>query len=86
MGSLEVGKCADLISIRTDFPHLHPLHSITSQLVHSCQGLEVDTVICDGEMLFQNGQFTKLAADEVYEKAAVIRGSLQNFLKENSFR
>jgi 5-methylthioadenosine/S-adenosylhomocysteine deaminase len=86
IGSLEVGKCADLISIRTDFPHLHPLHSITSQLVHSCQGLEVDTVICDGEMLFQNGQFTKLAADEVYEKAAVIRGSLQNFLKENSFR
>ncbi len=85
IGSLEVGKCADLISIRTDFPHLHPLHSVSSQLVHSFQGLEVDTVVCDGEMLLENGNFTRISGDEVYEKAEVFRESLQKLLRENSF-
>ena len=85
IGSLEVGKCADLMSVRMDFPHLKPLHSITSQLVHSCQGFEVDTVICDGEMLLREGQFTTLSEKKVYEKVDLYRQKLRVFSAENEF-
>jgi 5-methylthioadenosine/S-adenosylhomocysteine deaminase len=85
IGSLEVGKCADLISIRTNFPHLHPLHSIPSQLVHSCQGLEVDTVVCDGEILLQKGAFLRLSETDVYEKAEKITQQLRGLRDKNFF-
>ncbi len=80
IGSLEPGKRADLISIRTDYPHLQPLHSVLSQLVYACQGLEVDTVICDGRVLLRQGAFQTLNPGEVLAKAEVIRRSLKEYL------
>ena len=71
VGSIEVGKRADLISLRTDLPHVKPLYSVLSQLVYAYQGLEVDTVVCDGRVLYQNDQFNTLdqrAIDEDIEK------------------
>jgi len=77
IGSIEVGKCADLISVRLDYPHLKPLYSILSQLVYSCQGLEVDTVICDGKVLLDKGVHQTLHSQEIYEEADKIKNKIK---------
>lgn len=87
IGSIEVGKRADIISIRTDHAHLQPLHSVLSQLVYACQGLEVDHVFCEGRTLMRGGRVcastTGLQADVVFEKAERIRERLHSEIGSN---
>ena len=80
IGSLEVGKRADLIALRTDFPHVTPMHSVLSHLVYSYQGLEVDRVICDGKLLFNEGQFMTLKPLEIYTNAQLYRDQLKSLI------
>jgi 5-methylthioadenosine/S-adenosylhomocysteine deaminase len=83
IGSLEVGKRADLIALRTDFPHVQPLNSVLSQLVYAYQGLEVDTVIVDGKPLLREGQFQTLDEKDVYARADRVREQLRDYLRDN---
>lgn len=69
IGSLEVGKKADLIMIDLKQPHLTPRHNIRSHLVYSAHGADVDTVIVDGEILYKDRQFTRVDLDEVLLQA-----------------
>ena len=84
IGSLEVGKRADLICLRTDLPHVKPLYSILSQLVYAYQGMEVDTVMCDGKVLLDQGKFTTLNEKEIFHKADLIQSKLKMQLHEFS--
>ncbi|TET91656.1 MAG: amidohydrolase [Methanomassiliicoccales archaeon] len=54
-GVIEVGKLADLMLIDTRLPSFHPSHDLISNVVYSANGSCVDTVICDGEILMQEG-------------------------------
>ena len=85
-GSIEPGKKADVIGIRTDYPHMQPLNSVLSQLVYSCQGLEVDTVIGDGRLLLRNGKFQTLDEAAVFQKADLIRSVLKDYLAQHQIR
>ena len=51
IGSLETGKCADLIIVERDRPHLAPGPDAYSTLVYSGRGTDVRTTIVDGEIL-----------------------------------
>jgi 5-methylthioadenosine/S-adenosylhomocysteine deaminase len=51
IGSLEPGKCADLIVVERDRPHLVPGPDAYSTLVYSGRGTDVRTTIVDGEVL-----------------------------------
>jgi len=77
VGSIEVGKCADLISVRIDDPHVQPLHSVLSQLVYAYQGLEVDTVICDGKILLEKGIHRSLEPGPIYQDVEKIRQQIR---------
>ena len=61
IGSIEEGKCADLVCVDLNFPHLQPVHDLVSQLVYAANGLEVDTVVCHGQVLLKDKQFAKPA-------------------------
>ncbi|MBO1077268.1 amidohydrolase family protein (plasmid) [Roseomonas marmotae] len=61
-GTLEAGKRADLIMIRTDRPHLVPLMRVASSFVHQDQGADVQSVMFDGEWIMRNSLV--LAMDE----------------------
>jgi len=67
IGSLEVGKKADLILIDLSKPHLKPLHSIYASIVYSARGSDVDTVIVDGKILMENRQVKTLHEQTVME-------------------
>ncbi|MFP3985900.1 MAG: amidohydrolase family protein [Candidatus Bathyarchaeia archaeon] len=69
IGSLEVGKRADIILVDLKRPNLTPLHDVFANLVYSCRGCDVDTVIVDGEIVMQNRKVKTLDEEEVMEKA-----------------
>jgi 5-methylthioadenosine/S-adenosylhomocysteine deaminase len=61
IGSLEVGKKADLIAVRTDTPRMTPLFgdehfNLHHNLVHAVRGDDVDLVMVDGDVLVENGE------------------------------
>jgi len=53
-GSVEVGKCADLIIIDINQAHAQPLYNVYSQIVYSLCGHDVDTVMVDGIVLLEH--------------------------------
>jgi cytosine/adenosine deaminase-related metal-dependent hydrolase len=56
IGSLEVGKKADLILIDLFKPHLYPSNMPLYQLANFANGSDVDTVIVDGKVLMAGRQ------------------------------
>jgi cytosine/adenosine deaminase-related metal-dependent hydrolase len=64
IGSLEVGKKADLVLVDLSRPYLFPRHSVASVLVYQANGSEVDTVIVDGRVLVRDGQLTASQSGE----------------------
>ena len=73
IGSIEVGKRADLVLFDFRRPHLRPLTNVLGTLVHTGQGRDVDTVIVEGEVVVSGGEPTrvdKMAVLEAAEKAA----------------
>ena len=53
VGSIEVGKRADLAVVRLDGLHSTPVEDVVSALVYSAQPDDVDTVLVDGEFLLK---------------------------------
>ncbi len=69
IGSLEVGKRADIILVDFNKPHHTPLTNPVSHLVYSTQGSDVDSVIVDGQILMQGREFRTLNPGDVMEFA-----------------
>ncbi len=69
IGSLEVGKKADLVVI--DFNRLHttPSFNHVSTLVYAATGGEVDMVVVNGHIVVEQGQLLTMDEDEVMEQA-----------------
>ncbi|HSG90614.1 MAG TPA: amidohydrolase [Pseudomonadales bacterium] len=61
IGSLEAGKKADFIAVRTDTPRMTPLMTgewlnLHHNLVYAAQGPDVDLVVCDGRVVVEGGE------------------------------
>ena len=77
VGSLEIGKQADIIIININKPHLVPLYDIFSHIVYAMSGHDVDTVFVDGVCLYQNKQFTFADPLEIMINAQTIANTIQ---------
>jgi cytosine/adenosine deaminase-related metal-dependent hydrolase len=64
IGSLEVGKRADLVLIDATGAHLQPHTSTASALVYQANGTEVHTVIIDGEVVMAERTPRWLSAEQ----------------------
>lgn len=70
IGSIEVGKKADIILIDTNSANMVPdSSSLSSNVIYSANGSNVDTTICDGKILMENKKLTILDEEEIYKKA-----------------
>ena len=76
IGSVEVGKRADLIAIDVEHPSLQPLHDAHAQLVHSGAGARVTHAFVEGELLYEDGAYLTLDIDEALGRAAAWRERL----------
>ena len=71
VGALEPGRRADMVLVsleRITEPFLHPNTDIVDALVYRGRGLDVDTVIVDGQVLLRHRQFTMLDKESVIDR------------------
>ena len=68
LGSLEIGKKADIIILDLNQPHLLPLHNIISSLVYSANGADVQTVIINGKIIMENRKILSVNEQKFLEK------------------
>jgi cytosine/adenosine deaminase-related metal-dependent hydrolase len=76
IGSLEVGKKADLVVIDLNRLHTTPSPNPISSLVYTATGAEVDTVVVDGRIVVEHGQLLTMDENEVMEQAHQHAGAL----------
>lgn len=67
IGSIEVGKRADLAIINFEKPHLCPLYNEFSHLVYAAKSSDVETVIINGKIVMENRRLTTLDVYKVME-------------------
>ena len=79
IGSLEVGKRADLIVVSSDGFHQQPQppeENPYSLLVYSTKASDVEAVVIDGRVVVRDGRVLTLDAAEVLARAAEYRRAL----------
>lgn len=74
IGSLKVGKKADVITIDLFHPHLIPIisfpfHNILANIVYSCKGNEIDNVIINGKPILLNNKFVDINENSIINEA-----------------
>ena len=63
IGTLEVGKAADMVLLDWDsiaYPYLDEETPLLDAVIQRAKQQSVKMTMCDGEVLYQNGQFTKV--------------------------
>ena len=69
IGSLEVGKRADIAMVRLGGLHATPAAEVISTLVYSAQASDVDTVLIDGELVLRDGKLQTIDELETVKRA-----------------
>ncbi len=86
IGSIEVGKKADIVIVGTDHPAMTPVHHPVSSLVYSALGHEVTDVFVDGEPLLREGKFTRINEREVLLRSKLAANSLAERAGSDRFK
>ena len=76
IGSLELGKRADITILDFDKPHLYPCHNVVSQLVYAAGAADVDTVLVDGQIRVRGSRFRQIDVARVCAMAAAAAARL----------
>lgn len=71
IGSIEIGKKADLIVIDYENAFMTPIHNPVSAIVYSALGHEVSTVIIDGRFVMRDGVVTTVNEAAVRRQAQI---------------
>lgn len=69
IGSIELGKKADVIMIDLNKPHFYPRYNSVASLVYSAQASDVDTVIVNGNILMKNRELLTINIEDVMKNA-----------------
>jgi 5-methylthioadenosine/S-adenosylhomocysteine deaminase len=81
IGSIEVGKRADLAIINFEKPHLCPLYNKVSHLVYAAKSADVETVLVNGKIVMENRRLTTLNVEHVMEMVKKAKNRLFERLK-----
>jgi cytosine/adenosine deaminase-related metal-dependent hydrolase len=69
IGSLEVGKRADVAVVRLERLHTTPVKDVVSALVYSTEADDVDTVIIDGRIVMRDRELLTIDEGETIANA-----------------
>ncbi|HHD62761.1 MAG TPA: S-adenosylhomocysteine deaminase, partial [Desulfobulbaceae bacterium] len=73
IGSLEVGKKADLIILDLDQPHLTPMYHPVSHLVYAARGADVIHSVINGRIVMENRKIISLDEQAILAHMGEIR-------------
>ncbi len=83
LGSLEIGKAADIILIDLNSPQLTPMYNPFSHTIYSAQGRDVHTVIINGKLIMENRKILtaneQTIIDAAIEFSKKIKKDIPNF-------
>ena len=69
VGRICEGYRGDIVLLNVRVPWWVPLHSVVSHLVYSARSTDVRYVLIDGEVILEDGRFTKGDEEEVFAEA-----------------
>ena len=69
LGSLDVGKKADLIVLDTQRAHLVPAMRIVSAWIHNGQPSDIESVMVDGQFIMRNRKVLTMDEDSLIAEA-----------------
>jgi 5-methylthioadenosine/S-adenosylhomocysteine deaminase len=84
IGSLEVGKRADLIQVAFDDVHHVPTYDVISHLVYVTDEQDVASVVIDGMLLMREKEFLTIDTERVAEEARALAAKIQSALQERN--
>jgi 5-methylthioadenosine/S-adenosylhomocysteine deaminase len=84
IGSLEVGKRADLIQVGFDDAHHVPTYDVISHLVYVTDEQDVVSVIVDGKILMREREFLTLDVERVAAEANALAAIIKAGLAERN--
>ncbi len=84
IGSLEVGKRADLIQVAFDDVHHVPTYDVISHLVYVTDEQDVASVVVDGTLLMRDKEFLTIDTERVAEEARTLAANIKRALEERN--
>ncbi|MFW6287160.1 MAG: amidohydrolase family protein [bacterium] len=84
LGKIQEGYKADIILIDiNNNSHFYPHHNNLSNIFYSGSGRDVDTVIINGKLIYQNNDFLTIDKEKVYYQVEEILKEKENVLKDS---
>jgi len=80
IGSLEVGKRADIIQVSFDDVHFIPTYDVISHLVYVTDEQDVTTVVVDGNVLMKDKEILTIDTERVRTEATALAARIQKSL------
>tara|TARA_R110002096_G_scaffold5508_5_gene25743 strand:- start:13243 stop:14676 length:1434 start_codon:yes stop_codon:yes gene_type:complete len=84
VGSIEVGKRADIIQVSFDDVHHVPTYDVISHLVYVTDEQDVTTVIVDGKLLMRDGDILTIDTGRVAAEANALAAKIQTELQQRN--
>jgi 5-methylthioadenosine/S-adenosylhomocysteine deaminase len=84
LGSLEVGKLADVVLVDVNSPELTPMYHVYSQLVYAAEAGNVSTVIVNGKIIVRDREVTTVDTETILEKARELKKKIWESLPASS--
>ncbi len=84
IGSLEVGKKADLIVISLNHANDVPIYDYYAALAYSIKSCDVDTSIINGRVIMRHRRVLTLNQEEIFQKAEIFRARILASLKNKN--
>lgn len=76
IGTLQVGKKADLFMVNLDQPYYQPKTDLLTHFVYSGQSADVSLTMVNGEILMENGRYFTIDQERVFYEIEKIRSKL----------
>lgn len=86
LGSLEVGKKADVVVIDLNRIHLVPIYNIWEAVAYGARGTDVVYVLVDGKVVVDNGRLTTVKEEEVMRIAREVSKSYKERIEATPVR
>jgi len=84
IGSIEVGKRADVIQVAFDDVHHVPTYDVISHLVYVTDEQDVASVVVDGKVLMREHEILTIDTDRVRTEANALAAKIQAALEERN--
>jgi 5-methylthioadenosine/S-adenosylhomocysteine deaminase len=81
IGSLEVGKKADLIVLDMNKPHLTPMYNIPSHLVYAATGSDVVHSVINGRVVMRDRKLLTMDEDAVLDRMREIGARISGLVR-----